>query len=204
MSGAIGHVERCATGLGLPSDSFESLARFSELLARHGRRANLVGTTDISRIVDEIVVDSARLSALIVAESGRLVDIGAGAGIPIIPLLLVLPGWAGVAVEPRQKRREFMVAARRTLGLADRLSVLEGRLGENGQVSGQLDPEERFDLAVTKAVFSPSEWAIRARALIHEDGRIGVYASRDAGLPDGAQTLEYTTESGSERLIGVL
>lgn len=198
------HVERCVISAGLPPESVDGLAHFCELLAHHGKRSNLVGTQDLSRIADEIVVDSARLSALIERESGTLVDIGAGAGIPIIPLLLTMPGWSGVAVEPREKRRAFMALARRKLGLRERLEIVSGRLGEDGVLSGEAATEQRFDLAVTKAVFAPAEWARRAAGLLGPDGQVGIYASAEAGLPPVTQRVEYTTESGSFRLLGVI
>ena len=204
MTETLQHVQRCARGLDLPPTALQPLANFAELLARHGRRANLVGTTDVRRIVDEIVVDSTRLSALIAGDTGEMIDIGSGAGIPIIPLLLVLPGWTGVAVEPRLKRREFTIAARRTLGLTDRMEIVDGRLSEHGDLVGEIDPDRRFDLAVTKAVFAPTDWARLARGLVRSTGQIGVFASRDVGLPPSSQAVEYTTESGSDRIVGVL
>lgn len=194
-------IDRASDGLGFTVEQRNTLAAFAALLSRHGKRSNLVGTTDLDRIADEIVVDSTRLAALIDQDSGDLIDIGSGAGIPIIPLLIVLPGWCGVAVEPRQRRREFMGAARRALGLSGRLEILDGRIDEEGRVAGL---DRRFDLAVTKAVFAPDEWVSRARALIRSGGQIGVFASASAGAPSGSQALEYSTLSGSRRLVATL
>ncbi len=201
---ALPHVTRCAERAGIDRQFAEGLAHFCELLAHHGKRSNLVGTQDLSRIADEIVVDSARLSLLIDRPSGTMVDVGAGAGIPIIPLLLVMPEWSGVAVEPREKRRSFMALARRKLGLRGRLEIVAGRLEEDGGLTGELDGDQRFDLAVTKAVFAPAEWARRASSLVNESGQIGIYASEEAGLPEVSQRVEYTTESGSKRLLGTI
>ncbi|MFT6395569.1 MAG: 16S rRNA (guanine527-N7)-methyltransferase [Bradymonadia bacterium] len=198
------HVERCLRGAELSVDFVDGLALFCELLAFHGKRSNLVGTQDLSRISDEIVVDSVRLCALVKRQEGTLVDIGAGAGIPVIPILIAMPGWTGVAVEPREKRRAFMMLARRKLGLRERLEIVSGRLEEDGTLSGEASSDRRFDLAVTKAVFAPTEWARRASGLLSPDGQVGIYASAEAGLPHTAQRIEYTTESGSARLIGVI
>ena len=201
MSDAREAIDRCSRGLGYSEAERASLAAFTSLLARHGRRANLVGTTDVARIADEIVVDSTRLAGLLDAPSGELVDVGAGAGIPIIPLLLVLPGWTGVAVEPRQKRREFMRVARRSLELGDRLEIFDGRIDEEGHVEGL---DRQFDLAVTKAVFAPDEWVARAADLIRAGGHIGVFSAAGAEPSETVQAFEYSTLSGSRRVVSLV
>jgi len=50
-------------------------------------------------------------------ESGRLLDIGSGMGVPGIPLLMTHPGLRGVLVERRKKRAEFLRHLIRKLGL---------------------------------------------------------------------------------------
>lgn len=201
MSEAREAIDRCSQGLGYSDAARSSLAAFTELLARHGRRSNLVGTTDVARVADEIVIDSTRLACLVNAPAGELIDVGSGAGIPIIPLLIVLPGWSGVAVEPRQKRREFMRVARRSLGLRDRLEIMDGRIDEEGRIDGI---ERRFDLAVTKAVFAPDEWVARAADLIRPGGHIGVFSGASAEPDNAVQTLEYATLSGSRRSVSIV
>ncbi|HKI62209.1 MAG TPA: RsmG family class I SAM-dependent methyltransferase [Mariprofundaceae bacterium] len=50
-------------------------------------------------------------------ETGRMLDIGSGMGIPGIPLLIKRPGLQGVLVERRVKRTEFLRHVIRQLGL---------------------------------------------------------------------------------------
>lgn len=189
-----------AAGVALDADTIAGLDAFVALLARHGARSNLVGTTDPPRIADEIVLDAARLAPLVreaIGERGRMIDIGAGAGIPIIPLLIALPGWSGVAVEPREKRRRFMSAARRSLGLGERLEIVEGRL-EPGGVPGVAGT---FDLAVSKAVFEPDEWVARSADLPgveHVGVWLGPTTSVDAPVVGRA---DYSTARGTERAV---
>lgn len=202
----IGPFGRAAERAGLTFDpeAIEQFEAFVALLSRHGKQANLVGTTDRDRIADEIVLDSARLAPLVtesVGGSGRLVDVGAGAGIPIIPLLIALPGWTGVAVEPREKRREFMKAARRELGMRDRMEIVGGRL-EQGV---RLPVEGHFALAVSKAVFEPDAWIEHAKMVVGRGAFVGVWLGASSKLTTPTLRREaYTTADGAEREIALV
>ncbi len=48
---------------------------------------------------------------------GTLLDVGSGAGLPGVPLLIARPGWRGVLLEPRQKRWAFLKTVIRELEL---------------------------------------------------------------------------------------
>lgn len=197
-----------AASLTLDPEAIEPLEAFVALLAKHGARANLVGTTDRDRIADEIVVDAVRMAPLLtqsVGPRGRLVDIGAGAGIPIIPLLLAMPNWHGVAVEPREKRRSFMLFARRELGIRDRFDIADGRLEDTGVLISDPPLELGFDAAVSKAVFEPDEWVHRVRPNVRPGGAIGVWLGESTRLADPpTREVKYTTGSGSERAVALV
>lgn len=181
---------------------------FVALLSKHGARANLVGTTERTRIADEIVLDAFRMAPLLrqaIGPTGRMIDIGAGAGIPIIPLLLALPNWHGVAVEPREKRRAFMTFARRELGLRDRFEILEGRLEDTGVLTVDPPIPLAFDAAVSKAVLDPNEWVQRASSLVKDRGMIGVWLGEEGALKRSpTHAVEYETESGSARRVALI
>jgi len=57
-------------------------------------------------------------AAPFLGESGGLLDVGSGAGLPGVPLLVVRPGWSGTLLEPRQKRWAFLRLVVRELGLS--------------------------------------------------------------------------------------
>jgi len=50
-------------------------------------------------------------------DTGRLLDVGSGMGIPGVPVLLAKPGLYGVLVERRKKRAEFLRHIKRSLNL---------------------------------------------------------------------------------------
>ncbi len=195
-------------GIVFDDEITEALEAFVALLSKHGARANLVGTTERARIADEIVMDSVRMAPLLtqaVGKSGRFVDIGAGAGIPTIPLLLAMPGWHGTAVEPREKRRTFMSFARRELGLRDRFVIADGRLEDTGTLVSDPHVELGFDAALSKAVLEPEEWIRRAQPLLHPRGMVGVWLGESSQLERSpTHAADYETESGSRRSVALV
>jgi len=96
----------------------ERLERYLELLARWGRVHNLVARPTDRAALERHVAEALAGVPLLGGERGRLLDVGAGAGFPAIPLLAARPGWRGVLLEPRQKRWAFLRAVVRELALA--------------------------------------------------------------------------------------
>ncbi len=188
----------------VPTEAVGPLAKYCALLRHHGSRTNLVGTLEPERIVAELVLDSLRLLPLLGAESGRVVDIGSGGGIPIVPLLIALPEWRGVAVEPRARRAAFLATVRRAL-LPERLTVVRGRLVD-GVIDGE-HAETPFDLAVSRAVFAPQEWVRLAEPLVCSGGEIGAWCTgpRSAIEPwieaRAARAVQYAGPSGTMRTV---
>ncbi len=60
-------------------------------------------------------------------DTGRLVDLGSGGGLPGLPLLLSLPNTQGRLVDGSEKRCEFLAEVLPELGLEDRVEVVVGR-----------------------------------------------------------------------------
>jgi 16S rRNA (guanine527-N7)-methyltransferase len=77
------------------------------------------------------------------------VDIGAGAGIPGLPLRLADPAIAVTLVEARRKRVSFLLAVRRQLDLED-VAVKEGRA--EALVEQEPDLAGGFDVVVARSV----------------------------------------------------
>lgn len=105
----------------LTREQAEGLGRYLRLLLRWNRRINLVGPGDWRRILAELVADSWRLADLLrilpLPKSPRTVDLGAGAGLPGVPLRLFWPDGEYHLVEIRQKRSAFLFQAVSALGL---------------------------------------------------------------------------------------
>lgn len=111
----------------------ERLARYTELVRDWNRRINLVSRRDTDRLVSYHLADS--LVALrYLPDSGKVADIGSGAGLPGIPLALCRPDLQFVLVESSYKKAVFLNNAIAELGIenarvaaerAERLAPLE-------------------------------------------------------------------------------
>jgi len=152
----------------------DRLARYAELLERWSRRHNLVRYRSRRELVERHLLDSLA-AAPFLAENGRLLDVGSGAGLPGVPLLAARPAWAGVLLEPRLKRWAFLRLVVRELGL-----------------SVEVDRARYQDLP------GDATWnAITVRAVGDLVGILGWAQSR---VCESGQVLVWTTDNGETGL----
>ena len=93
------------------------LEAYAALLERWARVHNLVRYDGPETLVRRHLLDALAGAPHLPETPGLLVDVGSGAGLPGVPLLLASPGWRGMLVEPRQKRWAFLRTVVRELGL---------------------------------------------------------------------------------------
>nr|WP_196791411.1 16S rRNA (guanine(527)-N(7))-methyltransferase RsmG [Motilibacter aurantiacus] len=128
-------------------------ARYVDLLVGPGIERGLLGPREADRVWDRHVGNSA-LVADVLPTTGRLVDIGSGAGLPGLPIALRRPDLEVVLLEPLLRRSQFLTEVVTDLGLAN-VVVLRGRAEEQ--------KKRTYDLATARAV-APlaklSQWAL--------------------------------------------
>ena len=91
-----------------PADLREFLGAYARLLETWNRRFNLVSrAADPVELIADALVDAAALAAVLPPD-GLVVDAGAGAGLPALPLALLRPGLRLLLVEPRRRRASFL------------------------------------------------------------------------------------------------
>jgi 16S rRNA (guanine527-N7)-methyltransferase len=78
----------------------------------------------------------------------RVVDVGAGAGIPGLPLTIVFPWWSLTMIESVAKKARFLESAARGIGLSG-VTVLPSRAEEVGRMRNWRDAA---DLCLARAV----------------------------------------------------
>jgi 16S rRNA (guanine527-N7)-methyltransferase len=83
-----------------------------------------------------------------VLASSRVVDIGSGAGFPILVLAIMFPHLSMVAVEATQKKARFITETASSLGLSQ-VTVYADR---SETLAHRVDCREQFDLALARAV----------------------------------------------------
>lgn len=177
MNEAVALVEQAARAIALAeAGDVEALrARIPALLevtGRFGARWNLVGDASPLGVVREHVIETMSLAACAGgAQPTRVVDVGAGAGLELLVLLLLWPEARGLAVEPRRKRTDFLEIAAAGVGVGRRLEVVRARLGEPGCPT--LDGA--FELATSRATFAPDRWLTLGAPLCSPTGRVAAH-----------------------------
>ncbi len=104
-----------------------ALARaFVRSLAEEGETRGLIGPLEPPRLWSRHVLNSALIAS---AFSGRVADVGSGAGLPGIPLAIARPDVEWVLIEPMERRVSWLREQVSTLGL-DNVEVVRGRAEE--------------------------------------------------------------------------
>lgn len=100
--------------------------QYLDLILRWNRTHRMTALDSVSGVIHDLFIDSLLFLALLPPRPLSLLDIGAGAGIPGLPLRLADPRIAVTLVEARRKRVSFLLTVKRELGL-DNVVVKEGR-----------------------------------------------------------------------------
>ena len=81
--------------------------RYAELLATAGIERGLLGPREGERLWQRHLLNSAAIGEL-VSRGARVADVGSGAGLPGIPLVLARPDVSVTLIEPMQRRCDFL------------------------------------------------------------------------------------------------
>ena len=146
----------------------ERLRAYLDELARWNARINLT-TVPPERAWDRHVGETLDLlDAAAPAPGARVVDVGAGGGVPGIPMAVLRPDLQVVLVESDQRKAGFLTHAAGLLQL-DAVQVLAERAEE---VARRDAMRESFDLAVSRAVAPPPVMCELSLPLVRVGGRV--------------------------------
>jgi len=111
----------------LTQEQSEQLALYLSCLLRWNQRMNLVSAADWKTLLIKLILDSVFLAELL-DEVGpvpepRILDVGAGAGLPGIPYRILRQAGSYVMLEPRGKRHSFLRFVLSQLRLPDTEAV---------------------------------------------------------------------------------
>lgn len=138
-------------GISLSAKQKSLFDNYLELLLEWNKKINLTSITDPEEIWFKHFFDSLTCLRIIETKSPFLLaDIGTGAGLPGIPLKIMIPGLDLLLVESIEKKSDFCHTAVEKLEL-DRVSVVNARAEK---VGNDRRYREKFDWAVSRAVAS--------------------------------------------------
>lgn len=154
-----------ATAAGVFGDRLEKAERYAAILAGAGIERGLLGPSELGRLWDRHVMNSAAIGELVV-DGERVGDIGSGAGLPGIPLALARPGVHIVLIEPLLRRAEFLKEVVAELDLE--ITVVRGR-AEDRSVRDEVG---ELDVVTSRAVAALDKLVKWSMPLLRIDGRM--------------------------------
>jgi 16S rRNA (guanine527-N7)-methyltransferase len=145
-------------GLDLPPEASGRLMQYIALLAKWNRTYNLTAIREPMDMVSHHLLDSlAVVPHLPMPEQGALADVGAGAGLPGVPIALARPQWRVTLNDSSQKKIAFLRQAAIDLELAN-VEIHEGRVE-------QWVPQRKFAVVISRAFAEFGEFSARCAHL---------------------------------------
>jgi 16S rRNA (guanine527-N7)-methyltransferase len=191
-------VTRLATtlrDLGLPGALEDTLGHFTALFQKWNRSINLSAARSEADLLEH-VVDSLHvvpyLQAL-PAAAPRILDVGAGGGLPAVVAAICLPDAEITALEPVHKKHAFLRTAARELALPN-LDPRAERLDDHAL--------RDYDAAMSRATFDLREWLLLGLAAVRHGGTaLGFEAVPRHDLPPGTRRHPYALDDKSRAIV---
>lgn len=165
-------------GLELPPRAEALLMRYVALLEKWNRTYNLTAIRRPADVVSHHLLDSLAVVPhlpLPAEGAGALADVGAGAGLPGIPIALARPQWRVTLNDASEKKLAFLRQAAIELELSN-VAVHAGRVE-------QWAPQPKFALVISRAFARLEEFRSRCAHLVASGG---VLAAMTGAAPPAA------------------
>jgi 16S rRNA (guanine527-N7)-methyltransferase len=159
-------------GLNLSSDQIGQLMAYLELLLRWNKKINLTAIRDAETCVSRHFGESLYLARWVTL-SGKLLDIGSGAGFPGLSLKIIFPDLSVTLLEPVAKKRAFLKEAARVC----EMSLVEVR-PERLEDFARGQPTPVYDAATARAVGHLEELVPLAARCLKAGGELFLWLSR--------------------------
>ncbi len=148
-------------GVGVEEDTVVRFLSYLSELKKWNRAYNLTALKNDRDIIIKHFFDSLLFLKAFPEDSGNICDIGSGAGFPGIPIAIVRPDISITLVEPSRKKCAFLRNIKKVINL-NNVAVLEARVEDI--------KDSDFNIAVTRALFSISEFIKKAKHVVKKNG----------------------------------
>ena len=185
----LGRAELAALGLRLGAAQMQALNDYADLVRRWNPVAGLVSKGDLAHFGRRHLLDSLAAVKIVReiqqvgwSERLRLMDLGAGAGLPGVPLAVALPEVSVALVERNGKKARFLSRVQRELGLAN-VQVLRRDLAQL--------PAACCHILTARALMPPPALWRSAGALLKPQGCLLAFARIEGGKRAAAAPESY-------------
>jgi 16S rRNA (guanine527-N7)-methyltransferase len=153
-------------GLHISVEQQQNLLDYVALIYKWNQVHNLTAVREPLDMITLHILDS--LSVLPYIESKHLLDVGAGAGLPSIPLAICLPELQVTAIDAVQKKVSFMRQAKAQLGLGN-LTVIHGRIEDQAVLDKDIGG--KFDVIISRAFSEIGLFVKLTKHLLADNGQ---------------------------------
>lgn len=150
-----------ALGIAASAQQRQQWLDYVALLAKWNSAYNLTAVRDAQDMISRHILDSLSIARHV--DASNLLDVGAGAGIPSIPLSILWPDRTLTALDSNGKKTRFMQQVRHELGLVN-FTVVQSRVED-------YQPLQLFDGILSRAYASLAGFVQSSSHLLAPGGR---------------------------------
>lgn len=155
-------------------DGYEAINRYVDILRGRGIAWGILGPREAGRLWDRHILNSAAIADLI-PSGARFADVGTGAGLPGLPLVLLRPDLQLTCIEPLLRRVTFLTETVAELGLEQRVSIVRSRAEDF-----PTEHRRQFDTVTCRALAPLGRLADWCAPLLTREGVIVAIKGRTA------------------------
>lgn len=199
-------LQRGIAALSLPAsnEQLETLLAYIDLLKKWNAAYNLLGSNEQATLISRHILDSLSIHPYL---DGKLIaDIGAGAGLPGIPLAILNPDREFLLIDSNGKKTRFMFQAKLQLKLSN-ISV------ENCRIE-HYQSKRQIDMVMCRAFSTLADALNLLQPIFSDDCKLlamkGHYPNQEiADLPEGfeltgSNTLDVPGNESQRHLIEIM
>lgn len=159
--------------LPVPAEALPLLERFADRLLAWNRKVNLTAITDPAEVAEKHLVDSLLLLPSL-GGARTLLDVGAGAGLPGVPVACARPGLSVVCCDSVGKKVAFVKA------VAAELSVDVRAVAVRAAGDPEREGLPRAEAVVSRALADPEAWLPLGVRYLAEGGALFAMLGRES------------------------